>query len=118
MKHLTEHDIDRLQKALQVKKRELTGELSEHGLKENGEWEPMTTSVGEATDQSDIADNIRELLDNAPLEEEMKVHAREIDEALARIHAGTYGLCTVCGKEISLARLEANPSAATCVGCA
>ena len=42
----------------------------------------------------------------------------ELDEALQRLDAGTYGVCEVCGEPIPPARLEARPSARTCVGCA
>jgi len=42
----------------------------------------------------------------------------EIDAALERVAAGTYGVCVVCGRPISPARLEARPTALTCVECA
>ena len=41
----------------------------------------------------------------------------EIDAALARMDAGTYGLCTPAGRRIAVARLEAIPWAETCVEC-
>jgi DnaK suppressor protein len=41
----------------------------------------------------------------------------EIDEALARIDAETYGRCTLCAKPIPGERLEAVPWAALCVPC-
>ena len=41
----------------------------------------------------------------------------EIDAALERLHAGTYGLCDACGRPISPDRLEAIPEATQCVGC-
>ena len=41
----------------------------------------------------------------------------EIDRALAKIDAGTYGLCEQCGQPIVRARLEALPYAALCVAC-
>ncbi len=40
-----------------------------------------------------------------------------IDEALARINAGTYGHCTDCDATIPDARLNAAPEAARCIGC-
>ena len=43
---------------------------------------------------------------------------REIQQALGRIAAGTYGECTRCGKPIGDARLGAMPHAATCIECA
>jgi RNA polymerase-binding transcription factor DksA len=39
----------------------------------------------------------------------------EIDQALERVAAGTYGRCVVCGAPILEARLLARPFAATCV---
>ena len=42
----------------------------------------------------------------------------EIDEAQARWDAGTYGICSDCGRGIPLARLRARPSATRCVACA
>lgn len=48
-------------------------------------------------------------------------HARrllaDIDEALRRIDAGTYGVCASCGENIGYDRLEAIPAAALCVTC-
>jgi RNA polymerase-binding transcription factor DksA len=41
----------------------------------------------------------------------------EIDAALARLEAGTYGLCVRCGAPIPEERLELRPFAATCVTC-
>lgn len=42
----------------------------------------------------------------------------DIDSALARLDAGTYGRCEVCGEPIARARLEARPYADTCIRCA
>jgi DnaK suppressor protein len=45
-------------------------------------------------------------------------HLTEIDSALQRLVDGTYGTCERCGEPIARARLEARPTARTCVGCA
>ncbi len=42
----------------------------------------------------------------------------EIDAAQDRLAQGVYGLCETCGLPISLARLEARPTARTCIACA
>ncbi len=42
---------------------------------------------------------------------------RAIDEALARMRHGTYGVCDVCKQPISRARLEAVPWARHCREC-
>ncbi len=49
---------------------------------------------------------------------EMRNRVRQqIDEALARLEEGTYGLCADCGIEISEKRLKAVPFARRCVAC-
>jgi len=42
---------------------------------------------------------------------------REIEHALRKIDAGTYGSCDNCGQPIEPARLEALPQATTCLKC-
>lgn len=39
------------------------------------------------------------------------------ESALARIEAGTYGICESCGQPIGKARLQAFPRATLCVAC-
>lgn len=43
---------------------------------------------------------------------------RRIEAALARIESEEFGWCTGCGEAISLARLELDPTVATCFDCA
>ena len=49
---------------------------------------------------------------------QVRHHVSEIDAALTRVRAGTYGACETCGRDIGTARLEALPAARTCIGCA
>lgn len=42
----------------------------------------------------------------------------EVDAAIARLDAGTYGACRTCRRPIPVARLEAVPEASQCVSCA
>ncbi len=42
----------------------------------------------------------------------------EIDAALERLAAGGYGVCERCGRRIPDERLQARPTARTCVSCA
>lgn len=43
---------------------------------------------------------------------------RQVDEAIARMDAGTYGICANCGRPIPDARLAVRPFAEHCVACA
>jgi RNA polymerase-binding transcription factor DksA len=52
------------------------------------------------------------------LDEATRAEAAQLRAALARLAAGSYGRCARCGREIGAARLEAIPSATTCVACA
>ncbi|MET0997559.1 MAG: TraR/DksA C4-type zinc finger protein [Marmoricola sp.] len=45
-------------------------------------------------------------------------HLAEIDAALLRVEQGTYGICESCGEEVPAERLEARPTARTCIACA
>lgn len=51
------------------------------------------------------------------LENDQKQRLAEIDKVLARIAAGTYGICDNCGQPISPERLEAKPHATLCIAC-
>ncbi|MHC9046886.1 TraR/DksA family transcriptional regulator [Microbacterium saperdae] len=42
----------------------------------------------------------------------------QVDDALARMDAGTYGICANCGRPIPAERLAVRPFAEHCVACA
>lgn len=41
----------------------------------------------------------------------------KIKEAIERIDNGTYGICEICGEDISEKRLEARPVTTSCIEC-
>jgi RNA polymerase-binding transcription factor DksA len=43
---------------------------------------------------------------------------QEVDAAERRLAEGRYGRCEVCGEAVAPARLEARPTARTCISCA
>lgn len=45
------------------------------------------------------------------------LYLKKVEEALARIQAGTFGQCDECEEEIELRRLEARPTTTLCVAC-
>jgi RNA polymerase-binding transcription factor DksA len=51
----------------------------------------------------------------AALIDQAEQHLVEIDAAEGRIADGTYGQCVVCGRPIPDERLEARPTARTCI---
>ena len=52
------------------------------------------------------------------LVEEARHRLAEVEAAKARLADGTYGTCERCGEPIGEGRLEARPTARTCIRCA
>lgn len=73
--------------------------------------EPFTQIAGEAGDQADasLADATTDSV-KAELERNTE-ELRQVQAALERLEAGTYGLCMACGKAIDRQRLRARPTA-------
>ncbi len=69
----------------------------------------------------DFADQATEREQDEVLEGEEVIFETEmaqIEAAIARIDAGTYGDCSKCGEAINPARLEVQPEAPLCMECA
>ena len=47
-----------------------------------------------------------------------RLELQKIAGALARIASGDFGWCSRCGEEIDIRRLELDPAAPLCIGCA
>ena len=74
-----------------------------------------------ATSDNHLAETASATLDREidyTLEENSGQVLAEIDDALKKIDAGTYGTCANCGKQIAPERLEAHPWASLCIDCA
>ena len=48
----------------------------------------------------------------------LTTNLQDVEHALEKIDAGTYGMCESCHGEIAEARLDAMPAARLCIGCA
>jgi DnaK suppressor protein len=47
----------------------------------------------------------------------LRSNLRDVERALSKMDAGTYGTCERCGRPISVERLEALPWAVLCIEC-
>lgn len=86
----------------------------EHSIDNDEEFE--TTELSNYDNHP--ADNATDLTDKhtrLALKRHYEDEIADIKEALMAIDEGIYGVCTECGKEIPLERLEAVPTATTCV---
>ncbi len=73
--------------------------------------------INEPSDDLDVARSFADVETHASLIEHSEDLLKAIDGAFARLDAGRYGTCDVCGTEIPLARLKALPFAIYCVDC-
>lgn len=102
-------DVESYRNRLLARKHELERRLGR--IEEDLDTTPPADTAERATERE--GDEVLEDLGNAGLAE-----LRMIDAALARIEAGTFGVCVACGEEISEARLDLVPHAARCRACA
>jgi DnaK suppressor protein len=79
------------------------------------DMEPGDIQFDEESGEGDTLNVERER--DLALSAQARAAVDEIDRALAKIDAGTYGVCERCGKDIPKARLKALPYAALCVAC-
>jgi DnaK suppressor protein len=72
---------------------------------------------GEGMDTYDLASEERDREINFILSDRERVKIKQIDDALARMAEGSYGVCESCGLEIGQERLEAMPFTRLCRDC-
>ena len=106
-------------------------ELRQRLEAEHAELQVQLTTIEEtsfATSQSDISGEVSFDEENADAgtftferERDLSIETNvrdlmgKIDRALSRMEAGTYGICSRCGKPIEKARLKALPYADLCI---
>lgn len=78
------------------------------------DWEPVAPEDERPVERDEVADKLESFEENVALVRQLESRLGEITVALQKIMDGTYGTCSVCGKEIERERLDANPAATTC----
>jgi len=111
-------DTQHFKSLLEAEKSKIEGELGTMAQKAtpNSEnWDAVRPETGEDTaDREDVAESIESYENNESAVASLKTELNEIDRALDKISAGTYGTCEVGNEPIEEDRLEADPSARTC----
>ncbi len=109
--------LARITATLEAERARLLEEIAEY---EREGHETLSDVSGENNYRDHMADQgsatfAREL--DMTMEENAREALAAVDRALARIEAGTYGVCGRCSEEICADRLEAVPTADLCVSC-
>lgn len=100
--------IDQARAQLEREQADLRRQLSELGRGREG-YDSNFADSSQVTAERGEAEALAVKLEEA---------LAEVDNALEKIEAGSYGVCEECGKEIAPARLEAKPEARLCIDCA
>jgi DnaK suppressor protein len=95
--------------ALLAERARVVAELADNEVEAPGQM----TYGSQAAAASHVFEQQRDLA----LRDHNRAHLADVDAALARLDAGTYGRCTSCGHEVAAERLEALPWAALCIDC-
>lgn len=105
-------DINQLQQLRTILEEELAT-LQEHVNEEP----PLEDTEISAVDNhpADAATDLTTIVTEKTLSELKEDEIEKIQTALSAMDEGTYGECIVCGKEIPFERLEAIPTALTCI---
>ena len=115
---LTAADRERLRARLLAERRRLRATLA--ALRE-GLADAETGGIGELAlyDQhpADLGSELAARQVDLGLAESTGHLLQQVEQALARLEDGTYGLCERCGHPIPLERLEAVPAATYCAPC-
>lgn len=112
-------DTTHFRTALEAELAALEKELATIGVhdpKDTKNWTEMTADMDNVSaDEIDVADKTEEWIERRGTVAALETQYNNIVRALAKIDAGTYGVCEISGEHIEEARLNANPSARTCI---
>ncbi|HET9645336.1 MAG TPA: TraR/DksA C4-type zinc finger protein [Burkholderiaceae bacterium] len=115
MAELSPQDIERLRRQLDAREAELQAEVKR--VREEQAERPSMIARNQNEDLGEQGEErLREAVRYAEQERDV-LELREIEAAKERMDAGTYGMCVDCGRDIPLARLNAQPHAKRCLEC-
>lgn len=102
---------------LEYFRRILTQRLDDLLKKEDEETFLLREGTGDSSDFMDQAAMEADRGFRLRMRDREKKLMLKINQALTRIEEGTYGICDVCGEEISIKRLKARPVTTCCIRC-
>jgi RNA polymerase-binding transcription factor len=111
---MDQQTADRLRERLEAERGEVRRQLDDLGARRDAEGiedpeldEGFADAGQAAAERANLLTLVRSLRDTL----------HDVEQALARMDSGTYGLCERCGQPIGDERLEALPAARLCMTC-
>ncbi len=108
---MTKKEMEKYRRLLDEKKSSLSSELAKTRSAEEETTEEATQDIADKAVSSYTREFLYSLTDGE------RTTLMQIDDALARIEEGTYGLCLNCGQLMTEKRLNAVPWAPYCLDC-
>ncbi|WP_246190823.1 TraR/DksA family transcriptional regulator [Agromyces agglutinans] len=114
----TPERVAKFQRLLEAERNEAAARLAEH--REGIDEVRVARSDATADDEHDPEGPTmtQEWSQRTAVLADAEAEVAEVDRAITRLAEGGYGVCERCGKPISVARLEARPTATLCIDCA
>lgn len=113
---LDKETLDIIKNDLLTRKKQILDELN--NITRNDEGSKSRVAFPDFGNKSDEnAQEIDEYSTNLATEKVLEKTLRDINNTLASIEKGTYGICKYCKKEIGKKRLLARPVASACIEC-
>jgi RNA polymerase-binding protein DksA len=110
---LTAADLEKFRNTLLAKRAEILGDVTT--MEDESIRKPRSDLSNLPIHMADVGSDTYEVENTLGLMDSERKLIVEIDDALARIENGTYGICQGSGEPISKQRLEAIPWARYCV---
>jgi DnaK suppressor protein len=111
---MDQQTVDRLRERLETERGEVRRQLDDLGARRDAEGiedpeldEGFADAGQAAAERANLLTLVRSLRDTL----------RDVEQALDRMGAGTYGTCERCGQPIADDRLDAFPAARLCMSC-
>jgi DnaK suppressor protein len=111
---MDQQTVDRLRERLETERGEVRRQLDDLGARRDAEGiedpelnEGFADAGQAAAERASLLTLVRSLRDTLS----------DVEQALTRMDAGTYGSCERCGQPIGEERLEALPAARLCMAC-
>lgn len=108
--------IEDRKRDLEKRREELLRELNVDAVQvADNDYDAKFVDYGDKDDEN--AAEVATFEKNLSLEKTLEVSLFNVNKALEKIEQGNYSICEKCGKAISPERLEAFPSASSCMEC-
>lgn len=110
-------DKKKIKEKLEKERDDLLLQMKDMGRlnKDTGEWETTPEELEfPESDENDKADRFEDFEARSSMMKTLGPRLENVLKALKGLNKDSFGKCKICGKDIEMTRLEANPAAETC----